>query len=896
MKPANQAINLVRLEAMEDNQSHLCGKDVVIDADLRDDTYGKLVEDFFGPQSGKDLGLVEQQCQNRFLIQVGLMREDYHLSWEAVVEWLQKIIPTHQSADFRCLIERGIATTLSLGTEARLTFLESNVNFNFVGPICDSIGVGRADLLAVEDFSERATSMEVTNGLILELSNFVIREKIDPINMVSWLRIFNPLFCRNGNIKKASKVLQAKLKKFRQQYRNYHTSRNRRNAMMENFLQSPFELVSDDIGADGQSFGVKKPMKRGLLSKYKSREPEVKVIKEENESIEIKPNVQVKEECDLMSDEEQYVVQNLADQVGHPDSNKGEALTLLDIAMLSVQKLTSVYGGKTDASKQVSLDLLKNQYNLTCRENPAMRQFEEKLKSIKDHHSLVSPLRFLHYNAHFLVDLHDAIEKELISFENVITQSTGEKLGRDRNNKFKRFLNFSESATSRYIHMACDVLSPRAPANQNYRRHWVAFCEEKNNPSQLAVNRSNRFNNYFEAAAGLVHHHGEISPFFSDLLLLNSDDCSNIVLESVSEDANDDVIQALVCVLAIIYCKILGPFWQLLKSRAEYSLFSQYILCLYQKLLEWSKDATPLLEPESIANVFLQFPLQEKTFDGVFKFCGPNSENVHTDLVRSCLQKMVRVIAAATEANLRDFLPGGEFCQNPSQELSRNLASCTFFTLMGEYPFGHSYPYKKNRPDKITNLASSSCYEEDRDISISSEDDSPHSSAVAKKKQKTVKPHPTKRPRGKNSKVWKTAKATRKHLSPRGSVSPSPELCDSVIRSSAERYGRPCETKEDVDRLMGKLEGTTLYQKREAIRSQISYQRRIIGCKDPILNNPGLSIADMVSKLKGVLPDEAVSKDSAPGQGNNDSDSNEERESADETVPTTTDPSEHKQT
>ena len=127
-----------------------------------------------------------------------------------------------------------------------------------------------------------------------------------------------------------------------------------------------------------------------------------------------------------------------------------------------------------------------------------------------------------------------------MSFEREIMQSKGKKLGRDNNPKFKAFVNFSESVTSRYIHMASDVLSPHAPAEQNYRRHWVEFCNEKENPSKLNFDMSNEFNKYLEAAAGLIHHHQEIPPFFSDLLELQIDDCPNITLESVVADANDD--------------------------------------------------------------------------------------------------------------------------------------------------------------------------------------------------------------------------------------------------------------------------------------------------------------------------------------------------------------------
>lgn len=828
----------------------LCGKAAVTEANLRDDYYWKLVADFIGPQSGEGLELDKAPCQNRLLIQVGLLREDNNFPWIAVVEWLKKIFPSHQSADFRRLIETGIATTLSLGSDARLTFLESEVNFNFVGPICDSIGVEREHLLKMRDFSERAQSIEVTNGLILELSNFVFREKIAPVVLVTWLKNFNPEFCKDGDIQKAYKVLRAKIKKLKLCCRNYETRRHRRNAAMENLLQSPFELVRKK--PDARKFVVKKRMKRDDFVNI-----EKVTIKEEYESYEISQSEEsemnrgvvrkvVFKEHPSVRDErdEDLDASNSGEET--PD-NKGESLTLLDIAMLSVQKLSSVYGGKTTACKQISLDLLKNQYTLTCKEHPAMAEFEKKLESFSEDISLASPVVFLHYNANFLVDVHDAIEQQIMIFEKEITQSTGEKLGRDRLPKFSNFVNLSESATSRYIHMACDILSPRTPDTQNYRKHWIAFCEEKNNPSRLAVNESNRFNNYFEAAAGLIHHHKEVALFFSDLLSLNNDECPNVILESVAADASDSVIQSFVCVLAIVYCKILGPYWQLLKSGGEYSLFSQYMLCLYQKFLDWSKDPSTLLEPEGATNVFLQFPLQEKTFNGIFPYCGHWHTN--RDLIRACLKRMIKVIAAVTEEHLKDFLPGGKFSQVPSSDLSLQLVSCTFSVLMAEYPFGHEYPYKKKRPDKSSKRSSqkhlssdSDSSQEDNGRSGSSDDSSDDSSDwQAKKNSHTDGGKKEKTGRG----YWRRDADQEER---------EENMDRDYIIATVNRNGGPCKSQQDVDKMLLRFDGKPRAEKREAVRCEILYQKMILNNTDQHLDCVFLNRTDMVLKLKLALP------------------------------------------
>ncbi|XP_010782165.1 uncharacterized protein [Notothenia coriiceps] len=819
---------------MEDVQDFsLGGKEAVTEANLRDEYYWKLVADFIGPQSGEGLELESAPCKNRLLIQVGLLTEDNNFPWIAIVSWLMKIFPSHWSTNFRCLVERGIATTLSLGSDARQIFLDSDVNFNFVGPICDSIGVERQHLLEIRDFSERAQSIEVTNGLILELSNFVSREKLAPVVIVTWLRNFNPEFCKKGDFQKAYKVLRPKIKKLKLHYRNYETRSHRRNAAMENLLQSPFELVRKKM----PKVTVKKRMRKDDTIHL-----EKVIIKEEYESHEITEG----EESNLRRDVKKIIVKEDASLNDDSDEdldesndgeetsdNKEDTSTLLDIAMLSVQKLSKMYGGKTEACKQVCLDLLKNQYALTCKEHRAMAEFEQKLDTLCGEPSLVYPVVFLNYNANFLVDLQDAVEQQIMAFEKEIILSTGEKLGRDRLSKFKSFVNLSESTTSRYIHMACDILNTTNPYMNNYRKHWVAFCEEKKNPSRIAVNPSKRFQNYFEAAAGLIHHHKETALFFSDLLAMTND--TNIILESVAADANDSVIQSFVCVLAIVYCKVLGPYWQLLNSSGDYSLFCQYILSLYQKFLDWSKDPSTLLEPEAETNVFLQYPSQEKIFDGVFHFCGQWHTN--RDLIRACLKRIVKVIAAVTEEHLKDFLPGGTFGQIPSPDLISQLESCTFSALMAKYPFStaEESPIKKKKPDKSYKRSSQKNLQEDDDQSGSSDSSSDESSSWQRSGQNDAD----------SPKIKKVRKVQEERV----------ENNDrDYIVAKVKRNGGPCKTQQDVDKMMLRFDGKTREEKREGIRCEIMYQKMVLDNTDQNLGGTFSNTTQMVLKLKLALP------------------------------------------
>ncbi|XP_059899145.1 uncharacterized protein LOC132450950 [Gadus macrocephalus] len=828
----------------EDLNFSISGKTVIAQANLRDETFWKLVADFYGSQAGLELDLDTQRCKNRLLVQVGLMREDNHLTWDAVVEWLKKIFPEHQSAFFQGLIETGIATTLSLGTDARYTFLESEVNFNFVGPLCDIIGVERTALLEKADFSEQAQSIEVTNGLILELCNFAAREKLELRNLTFWLRNFHPLFCKDGDIQKAYKVLRPKIRQLRLNYRNYKTRSYRRNTAMETLIQSPFELVRE-----GRKLNTKKRVKKDI-----SLVVEKPKIKKEHVNCETFSNTQDEERSifGLNSDvgNLQVKVEEIPLSIDrNPTDDEQKTITLLDIAMLNIQKLASVYRGETDAFKQLSLDLLKNQYNL-CKELPGMKEFESKVNVLAKAIPLASPLEFLHHNAHFLVDLHEVIEQELMSVEDATAKSSGKKLGRDGNPKFERFVDFPESATSRYVHMACEVLSPDDSSRSCYMNHWIAFCEEKGNPSKLKGSPWEILDShsYFEAAAGLVHHHEEIPLFFSDLLLLNDDDCPNVVLESVNSDATDGVIQSLVCVLAVVHCKILGPYYQLLSSGGEYGLFCHYILCLYQKLLEWTKNPLMLMEPEAEVNMFLQDPLQERTFHRVFQYCGRWHPN--QDLIRNCLKNILKRIAMVLDEHLLDFLPGGKYSPPPQEEVGIQITGCPFSALCREYPFSNPYLRKIPRRQQLP-LSSESSSEDDDSLDSSGveEDDEPIRNGS---------------PAAKRARVLKTTNWEEKDGG--ATPKPDPEVAEprrtlntnrKYVMAAVNRNGGPCKTQQDVDKLLLRFESKSGAEKVEALRCEVLYQKMVLDNNDPNLDISfdGSVYASSISpKLKLALP------------------------------------------
>lgn len=778
----------------KEDDNTLYDKDVVTEANLRDEYYWKLVADFIGPQSGEGLDLDQGVCRNRVLIQVGLLKEDNNFPWPSIIDWLKTIFPAHKTADFRRLIERGIATTLSLLGDTRLTFLELAVNFDFVGPICDSVGIERQDLLQLSDFSERAQLIEVTNALVLELDEFIQRENLSPIVIVHWLKNFDPGFCKNGEYQKVFPGLKAKIKTLKMYCSSSETKsrRNRRYVAVETLLLSPFHLTSFE-----EPLEVKK-RKREDQPFFKSvtikEEPRTYEITEEQTFVtenNIQLNPSKEESC-----QDQDNLNNL-EMVDDYD----ESSTLLDIAVASVHKLSNIYGGITEECKEVSLELLKNQYTQMRKEKPEVAEFDKSLAENSHRISLGTPVEFIHHNANFIAEVHKVVEEQILTLENEVIQTSGSKLGRDKLPKFHSFVNFTESATSRYIHMACALLSPRFLHNRTFLKHWLAFCNEKDNPSELMEDSTNVINNYFEASAGLIHHYKEVGPFFSDMLALENDTCPNIVLESVTTDANDSIIQCFVCVLALIYCKILGPYLRLLKSAATFTMYPTYLLWLYQRFLNWTKESSSMLEPEVGMNVFAMTPLAERTYSGVYSFCGYWPTN--RDLIKASLKRVVKAITTAADNHLKDYLPGGKYSQVPLPEMSHKLSRCTFSALMVENPFQSFLGVKK----QIDSDASPSGSEEEREEDAN---DDYEPGEVRDEHHENVE------------EVEKKPQPSKKHVR-------FPENTDmDYVIGVVKRNGGPCRTREDLEKMMLRFERIPRDEKREYIRCEALYQMMIL--------------------------------------------------------------------
>ena len=173
----------------------------------------------------------------------------------------------------------------------------------------------------------------------------------------------------------------------------------------------------------------------------------------------------------------------------------------------------------------------------------------------------------------------------------------GSAFGRDEVKAFGHFSNSSETCVTRYLRLACSSLGPRGDEKSGCRDTWEAFCELQGESSQMTSFRSNRFNNCFQGAVGLHYHRSAIQVFFTEYHTNN-----NLKLRSVLADAESDGIDMFITALGILYHKVTGPYWQLVRSDVKYLDFHVYVGKLAESLEVWSHDASSLLQPTMFEN------------------------------------------------------------------------------------------------------------------------------------------------------------------------------------------------------------------------------------------------------------------------------------------------------
>lgn len=163
----------------------------------------------------------------------------------------------------------------------------------------------------------------------------------------------------------------------------------------------------------------------------------------------------------------------------------------------------------------------------------------------------------------------------------------------------------------------------------------------------------------------------------------------------------------------------------------------------------------------------------------------------------------MKALAAVLEDNLKVFLPGGKHCKDLSTDIAVKMANCTFSKLMGEYPFGHAYPYEKNRPDKTLGQTEGSVSKNaEQEPASRVTTDLPTSAALTLSPVKTIQKHYS---------IFdcENLNATQKPMVSRLKQKAQDHIHKKIIIEAVSKYGGPCKSRQDVERLLTKLEGAS---------------------------------------------------------------------------------------
>ena len=354
-----------------------------------------------------------------------------------------------------------------------------------------------------------------------------------------------------------------------------------------------------------------------------------------------------------------------------------DATSALDLTVNLLQEITDLYCEETEEEQgHVFKTLLSKLTSVMTDRAAVMKSFDEKfLTFLQSELGQSVTLHFLHCNAHFLLGMSHSCDTALKMKE----KELGVKLGRDALPKFQRF-SPSETATSR-----C-------------RAEWVAFCEERDITSCVTNYRSNRFNNFFQSAAAIVHHHDQMKTFFTNGYLSHT----NLKIESVAADLQDDNLMSLVCAVALLFIHVTGPYFELVQSDVKYIDFFGYIQKMEALFDRCCDDASDLLHSDFIGAFEGDFKINSEMAASVFLFAAQ-----HFESVKSALEYILREVLLVTRRQLEEFLPDGRFGGELPAHTQQELRHCPLTNLIGENVFGEmDFEMSKKRNCSFHHLSS----------------------------------------------------------------------------------------------------------------------------------------------------------------------------------------------
>ena len=534
--------------------------------------------------------------------------------------------------------------------------------------------------------------------------------------------------------------------------------------------------------------------------------------------------------------------------VGFVGMVEEDSTTLVENAMDMITELADLYDGK---ERETLIKEFLTKMCATMSDRASVNKcFGRKFAVIRKEQLQDDEVEthMLFCNAHFLLGLSNESEKLLKGIEKTIEASRGEKLGRNSSAKFSHFGGGGESGTGRYIRTASDVFGPRGDEKNGCRSDWIAFCVGVQHvKSRVSSFRMNRFNNFFACAAALYFHQHHVEEFLTTYKYN-----LNLKLESVKLDCLSDEIQALIRALAILYFKVTGPYWSMLHADIEYVDLYVYVQRMLHSLTLWQQDVSQLMDANSpcvFPEFFPESTRDSMVYDKVFSVSSEGDQQ-ETELA---LKKLVEGFVVVVQRQLSDFLPGGEYGEEPSIERRMKLKHSKLTNLLGENAFGdldfsqfkrrnasmhyHSGIHMVKTNKTISKWLTNKTHDEQakllqiahqNSVNLRRKHRQHESNIVIKRKEKLEL----------NKRIMEEKLAAK-------------QATREKLLADIKHDGGPCQCAADVDNLdLGNL---TKAAQIKALKLQMQYQKEILGRKDKLLLVTGKSPQDLCDNLKLFL-------------------------------------------
>ena len=287
--------------------------------------------------------------------------------------------------------------------------------------------------------------------------------------------------------------------------------------------------------------------------------------------------------------------------------------------------------------------------------------------------------------AHVLLGFHRYSVANLKGKQSAIIASDG-KFGRDKLERFKFWRQ--EFCGERTVRMVSEIFGPVGDY-LGLRDVWEAHCAEHGIKSRIGQYKDNRFNCLFETSAQVLHHLEEFR------FLLKGVAKPNQKLVSIAADLDCPVVLTFIQALAVMFVRVTGPYWNLVEEGAvPYMELSKYVKPLYAHLQVCIKDPKLILS----APVQILAPFFDTNWN-IFSHCLNPLFDSQRNLLHSCIGMICEGLSKTIEMQLKDFLPGGKYESQQSEDSIKRTSFAHLTNLACEHHFGDLDASQRRRPN-----------------------------------------------------------------------------------------------------------------------------------------------------------------------------------------------------